>query len=97
MSETAIKERGEVNFPGGGGYVVRFRNSDLKRLEAQFDIGFFGTIIQAVVDNKGSFEMLDALIELSQTHQLVYHRSARCDLMQPLRGDGGLNLIRESS
>lgn len=63
MAETAIKERGEVNFPGTGGYVIRFRNSDLKRLEAQFDIGFFGAIIEAVMNNKGSFEMLDALLK----------------------------------
>lgn len=61
----AIKERGETAFPAAGdGVVIRFRNSDLKRLEAALESpSFFADIIEATMTGKASMKTLDKCLE----------------------------------
>lgn len=67
MTDTAIKARGETAFPeAGDGIVFRFRNSDLKRIEAEHGEDFFNKFAQSVAVGNTSF----ALIESYMTHGL---------------------------
>jgi len=60
MGETAIKERGEIDFKEAGeGIVIRFRNSDLKRIESERGASFFKDVVQAILDGVASMSMLD--------------------------------------
>lgn len=64
MAETAIKERGEINFTEAGkGVVVRFRNSDLKRIEAEIGADFFRLIVEGVMAGNTPWATFELCVE----------------------------------
>lgn len=61
---TAIRARGESPFPGAGeGVVLRFRNSDLKRIEAKNGDGFFNEFLDKCLSGRIGIEMLEFYVE----------------------------------
>lgn len=65
MSGIAIKERGETAFPAAGdGVVMRFLNTDLKRIQATRGVDFFSEAIAFfLVESKIDFDMIDLYLE----------------------------------
>lgn len=61
---TAIKVRGETPFPEAGkGVVLRFRNSDLKRVEAELAHDWFQLLIDDCMKGNLSLTWIEILVE----------------------------------
>lgn len=62
--ETAIKARGETAFKeAGDGVILRFRNSDLKRLEADLGPGWFQDMMDSFLKGRPSWAYIDKMLE----------------------------------
>lgn len=58
--DTAVKERGETNFPEAGeGVVLRFRNSDLKLIEKREGDAFFNEFLDKCLGGRVGIETLE--------------------------------------
>lgn len=61
---TAIKARGEAPIRGAGDkFVLLFRNSDLKRIEAERGGAWFNEFVDAVVTGTISMELVDLYLK----------------------------------
>lgn len=61
---TAIAARGEVDFSeAGDGIVLRFRNSDLKRIESKFGTAFFNELMDNALRGTISVEAMEFYLE----------------------------------
>lgn len=61
---TAIKERGETDFAEAGeGVYLRFRNSDLKKIEAVLGPQWFNEMVDSFVHGVVKWSILELLLE----------------------------------